>query len=104
MDKILLIIKREYLTRVKKKSFIIMTIIGPILMAGLLIVPTWLSQVEESSQVIEIVDETTVLGNQIQNTEKLTFINSLLKIEDAKKRFYDTDASAILYIPYNALN
>ena len=39
MNKILLIIKREYLSRVRKKSFIIMTILGPVLMAGLILAP-----------------------------------------------------------------
>ena len=43
MNKIALIIKREYLVRVKKKSFIIMTILGPILIAAIMIVPIWLS-------------------------------------------------------------
>ena len=43
MLKILLIIKREYLVRVRKKSFLIMTILGPILMASLLIIPIYLS-------------------------------------------------------------
>lgn len=34
MNKTSLIIQREYLTRVKKKSFIIMTLLGPLLMGG----------------------------------------------------------------------
>ena len=46
MNKIGLIIGREYLTRVRKKSFIIMTILGPVLFAALdraagLAVPRW---------------------------------------------------------------
>ena len=43
MLKTLLIIKREYLVRVRKKSFLIMTILGPILMASLLIIPIYLT-------------------------------------------------------------
>ena len=39
MNKIILIIKREYLSRVRKKSFIVMTLLGPILMAGLIMTP-----------------------------------------------------------------
>ena len=42
MNKISIIIKREYMTRVRKKSFIIMTILAPVLMAALIIVPTLL--------------------------------------------------------------
>ena len=43
MRKIWLIIKREYLVRVRKKAFIVMTIVGPLLMAALMIVPTYLA-------------------------------------------------------------
>jgi ABC-2 type transport system permease protein len=49
MNKILLILKREYLTRVKKKSFIIMTFLGPLLMAALMIVPVVLSMKQTGS-------------------------------------------------------
>ncbi len=43
MDKILLIIKREYLVRVRKKSFLIMTILGPLLMGALMVIPAYLT-------------------------------------------------------------
>ena len=43
MNKIWLIIKREYLVRVRKKSFIIMTFLAPLLMAGIMIVPIYLA-------------------------------------------------------------
>ncbi len=39
MNKISVIIKREYVTRVRKKSFIIMTILAPVLMAAMVILP-----------------------------------------------------------------
>ena len=44
MSKILLIIKREYWTRVRKKSFIIMTLLGPIIMGLIMVVPAWIAQ------------------------------------------------------------
>ena len=47
MGKIGLIIKREYTTRVKKKSFLLMTILGPILLVGFLVGAIWLGQQEE---------------------------------------------------------
>ncbi len=48
MSKVLLIIRREYITRVRKKSFIIMTILGPVLFASFMIIPIWLTQLEDS--------------------------------------------------------
>ncbi len=50
MNKILLVIKREYLTRVKKKSFIVMTILAPILLAGLILVPAWIMSREDTTE------------------------------------------------------
>ena len=58
MNKIFLIIKREYITRVRKRSFIVMTILGPILMAALFIVPAYLALKQEEKRVITVVDET----------------------------------------------
>ena len=57
MSKISLIIKREYLSRVKKKSFIIMTILGPILMAGIGVVPIYLSMQKAEKQKVEVIDD-----------------------------------------------
>ena len=55
MDKIWLIIKREYLTRVKKKSFIIMTLLGPLLVAGVISLITFLGMSDSGPQNILVV-------------------------------------------------
>ena len=47
MSKIGLIISREYSSRVKKKSFILLTILGPLLMVGFIFVALYLGQQEE---------------------------------------------------------
>ena len=47
MSKISLIIQREYSTRVKKKSFIIMTLLMPVLMAGMILLPAYFATVED---------------------------------------------------------
>ena len=47
MNKIFLIIQREYLARVRKRSFIVMSILGPILFAAFLIVPTYLATMQD---------------------------------------------------------
>ena len=54
--KIPLIIRREYLTRVRKKSFIIMTILGPLLTAGMVLVPLWLSNITKEQRRVVVVD------------------------------------------------
>ena len=60
MNKIFLIIQREYLTRVKKRTFIVMTLIGPLLMATLFIGPIYLASMENKQKNILVVDETHI--------------------------------------------
>lgn len=98
MNKIILIIKREYLTRVKKKSFVVMTLLGPLLMAGLMIVPIWLATKDKDMQRIEVVDETKEFINQFKNTTELEFTHEFRSIADAKADLYNSKYTSILYI------
>jgi len=73
MGKIGIIIKREYLTRVVKKSFLVMTIIGPILMAALMIGPAYLAHMdEESAKDILVIDQTGAFQKYRLNSTYLT--------------------------------
>lgn len=64
MNKILLIIKREYLVRVKKKSFIIMTLLGPLLFAGLMIGAVVVALSDSTKHNVLIVDPAGYLIKQ----------------------------------------
>lgn len=98
MNKIILIIKREYLTRVKKTSFLVMTLVGPLLMAALMIVPAWLALKDKDVQIVEVIDETGQFINQFESTETLQFDYQFINIEKAKEDFYETKYTSILYI------
>ncbi|WP_223265844.1 ABC transporter permease [Vicingus serpentipes] len=98
MNKIALIIKREYLTRVKKTSFLVMTLVGPLLMAALMIVPAWLALKDKDVQIVEVIDETGQFINQFESTETLKFDHQFISIEKAKEDFYETKYTSILYI------
>jgi ABC-2 type transport system permease protein len=98
MNKINLIIQREYLTRVKKKSFVIMTLLGPLLMAALMIVPVWLGMKDQDFQIIEVIDETGLFIDQFENTKTLRFEHQFIDIETAKDSFYDSKYTSILHI------
>lgn len=115
MSKIGLIIKREYTTRVKKKSFIVMTILGPILFASLMILPAVLMQLEDDEfKRIAVIDETGVFVNSLTNTEYIEFYDFSGRYFDQKTFTYDvtkatddlkdSDYYALLYIPKNAVN
>jgi ABC-2 type transport system permease protein len=62
MNKTLLIIQREFLSRVKKKSFIIMTLLGPILVAGLLSLGIYLGISDSSTHHVLVVDLTAKIA------------------------------------------
>ena len=104
MNKILLIIQREYLSRVKKRSFIIMTIVGPILMAALMILPAYLSDWSGATEKrIAVLDETGWFLEKFKNQDNISFyyvFNDLnTEKEDVLKK-----GDLLLYIPRTELN
>lgn len=68
MGKLKHIIAREYITRVRKRPFIIMTIIGPFLFAALMIAPMWVAQVEDGDVKSIAVIEMDNMGNPVPDT------------------------------------
>jgi ABC-2 type transport system permease protein len=74
MNKIWLIIKREYLIRVRKKSFIIMTILGPILMAAIIILPTYLAMQGHDKRSIALYEEDTAFYSSLKDSDDLHFV------------------------------
>lgn len=101
MKKILLIIKREYLTRVQKKSFIIMTILGPILMAAIMIVPIFIAKMSDERSKIVVVDENGLFINKLESNPDLQFSYSDEYIESLKTSYEKQGFDGILYIPKN---
>lgn len=85
MNHLPLIIKREYLTKVKNKSFVIMTFLSPLIMIALIAVVAYLSQLNNDKQrTISILDETGYLKDVFQNTDNTTYTNlSGLAFDDA---------------------
>lgn len=73
MNKTFLIIKREFLVRVKKKSFIIMTLLAPILMASLIIVPVLVTESGQQKRLIGIYENTTSFAKEIEDSENIHF-------------------------------
>jgi len=94
MSKIGLIIEREYLTRVKKKTFIILTILTPILMAALVAVPLLLSFVK-SSEVREIAvsDSSGLYLNRLKSNDQYHFISAIESFESYKQKSKDNQGN-----------
>ncbi len=101
MNKISIIIKREYMTRVRKKSFIIMTILAPVLMAALIILPTFLmmNQEQDYKKIAVIEDNSDLFRGVIKNTSTLEFeYLDNVKIDDIKGSFEEAGYYGVLYI------
>ncbi len=103
MNKTFIILKREYLTRVKKKSFIVTTLLVPVLLLGLMVIPTWLATRDDKQErVIAVFDESNLFLGQLgeEGFTKYRFIEKEkyenLKTNPASGEFY-----AVLYIPGN---
>jgi len=106
MNKINLIIQREYLTRVKKKTFVIMTILGPVLFAAIVIMPAWLASMEDKDKKqIAVIDKSQLFIDQLPETEYIKFdYVSENRIETLKNNFKESDYYTVLYITHLVAN
>jgi ABC-2 type transport system permease protein len=107
MNKISIIIKREYMTRVRKKSFIIMTILAPLLMAAIIIVPTLLmvNQDKDFKKIAVIEEGTDLFKGVIKNSKTLEFVYlENVKLEDIKNSFEQAGYYGVLNISPELVN
>ena len=110
MNKLLLIIQREYTTLVARKSFIVITLLIPFLFVAIGAVPVLISEWNNSgsAEAVTVIDETGRLAGVIPDTESFRFIP--LKGEAGStdvKGFFDQagdSMSALVVIPANVLD
>lgn len=118
MNKILTIIKREYKESVFKKSFIIMTVLMPLIMIAMGVVPSLLVGLDvEEPTVISVLDESGFISPKLHTSLNDTlkggaprFILKILKpnnieqqVEEQKKLINDKSIDGFLHIPANVL-
>lgn len=104
MNKILLIIQREYLSRVKKKSFIVMTIVGPLLMAAMMILPAYLANWSGAEEKrIAVLDETGWFFEKFKDQDNIKFYYVFSDLETEKKDVL-SKGDLLLYVPRTELN
>ena len=100
MHKVLLVIQREYLARVKKKSFLIATVLTPLIFPAILAVFVWIAVEEKENQslrVIEVVDETGLFF--MESSEQYAFSSSSKTLEEAKALVLEGERYGALYLP-----
>ena len=104
--KIGIIIEREYLTRVKKRSFILITFLAPIFFAALMFLPGLLmlnSEKFDTKKTIAICDESTLFIGKFKDTDVNTFIYEEKDITDVKNLVREGVYDGVLYIPATSL-
>ena len=102
MNKIGLIIGREFNERVRKKSFIITTILMPVLMLLLMAAPALIMSFSQGDEKqIGVIDESTMIGSRLESDETILFETLDIPLEEARRT--RTDLFAVLYIAPNIL-
>jgi len=106
MNKIGLIIKREYLTRVRKRSFLIMTFLGPILLAAIYIIPIMLALNANTDHMrIAVVDESHWFEDHFTSNEQHTFVTMPGQPIDSVKEMVKSGVfDMAVYVPPTQLN
>lgn len=101
MQKTWLIIKREFSTRVRKRSFVIMTVLAPLLSSALFILPAYLATLPDESRTIVVLDEPALLDFD-KGSENIAFRYlppRQFNLAAARDFFMKEDDYALLYIP-----
>ncbi|MCC5944270.1 MAG: ABC transporter permease [Bernardetiaceae bacterium] len=99
MQKIILVMQREFLIRVKKKSFIIMSIIGPLLAVGIIVLPIFLASLDGEQKRIEILDESGMLTQDIEAVDNIDFVFVKGSLSEERKAKVAKEGASLLHIP-----
>lgn len=101
MRNLKLIIHREYLARVRNKTFIVMTFLSPLILVGMFMLIAYLSMLNNSEQrIIAVNDQSGLFAGEFQDSEELKFIDvSTVSLEDAKVLVREQKYYGVLHIP-----
>ncbi len=97
MSNVSLIIGREFNERVRKKSFIVTTLLMPVLMIGLMVAPALIMEFSRGDEKrIAVIDDSGLVAPQLENGDELIFEQVDLQIDEARRGL--TEAFGVLYI------
>ncbi|MEC3879779.1 ABC transporter permease [Parapedobacter sp. 10938] len=100
MNKILLIVKREYLSRVKKKSFLLVTFLVPLFLIGIYALTIYLTakSFENNQATVYVVDQSGLFNGKVGNTDDITFLEGSGDIAAEKKRIMTEEGKTFLLV------
>ncbi len=97
-----LVIRREFLERVTKKSFIITTLLMPLLMLVLMATPALIMAFAGSEcKTVDVVDQAMLIAPKLKSDENIKFVICNEPLDSARA---DTEADAVLYIPQEVMS
>lgn len=101
MDKLLLIIKREYLAKVRNKSFIVLTVLSPVLIVGMIALIVYLAKVNsDDKRVIAVLDQSTYFDYHFENSVQESYVEfKELELQTALDSVHHAGFYGLLYIP-----
>ena len=100
MNKLWLIVKREYLIRVRKKSFLITTILIPFIFGAFMVLPTYILSIQEDEVTkVAIIDEGDIMKKAIKDEKDLYFSFHDKDLETMKEEVADGKYNGVLVIP-----
>lgn len=104
MGKLALIIKREYLAKVRNKTFVIMTFLSPILMVGMVVLIAYLTEVNDSEKrVIGLYNESSFFTSDFPITPSTSYVNFRdISLDEAKDSVEAMGYYGLLHIPQAA--
>jgi ABC-2 type transport system permease protein len=104
MSKIALIVQREFLTRIRKRSFIFMALLGPFMLALGMIVPLWLGSSTEDVKIIEVIDNQGTFKNKFPEMSGVKFIYVNGDVAERLPYFIASEHYAMITINEKELN
>ena len=101
MNKLPLIIKREYLAKVRNKSFVIMTFLSPILMVGMVVLIAYLTEINDNEKrIIGVFNESNYFSNDFNTTESTSYVQFRnITLQAAKDSTAKVGYYGLLHIP-----
>jgi ABC-2 type transport system permease protein len=103
MNKILLVIQREYVTRVLKKSFWISSLLAPVLITAIYAIPIWLAMKDKEKKQIAIFDQSHLLKSADLQDKELVFTFTNVPEKSFKTQFAKSGYDAFVSIPVDVL-
>lgn len=106
MNNLKLIIKREFIARVRNRTFVVMTFLSPLIVIAMGFLITWLATLNNDEiRKVAFFDETGVFGSDFKGSEDIDYIDySSLSLNDAKDSVVIKKLDGLLYIPKKLTN